>query len=54
MEGGAFTATVFYADIEGRPEDANVTLALEELGFFSERLEILGVYTADPFRRRSS
>jgi prephenate dehydratase len=54
MEGGAFTATVFYADIEGRPEDANVTLALEELGFFSERLEILGVYAADPFRRRSS
>jgi len=52
MEGGAFTATVFYADVEGRPEDPNVTLALEELGFFSERIEILGVYPADPFRRR--
>ena len=50
MEGGAFTATVFYADIEGRPEDANVTLAMEELGFFSERIEILGVYAADPYR----
>jgi prephenate dehydratase len=52
MEGGAFTATVFYVDVEGRPEDSSVTLALEELGFFSERIEILGVYPADPFRRR--
>jgi prephenate dehydratase len=54
MEGGAFTATVFYADVEGRPEDRNVTLALEELAFFSERIEILGVYPADPFRRRTA
>ena len=52
MEGGAFTATFFYADVEGRPEDPNVALALEELGFFSERLEILGVYPADPFRQK--
>ena len=50
MEGGVFTATVFYADVEGRPEDGNVTLALEELAFFSERIEILGVYPADPYR----
>lgn len=50
MEGGVFTATVFYADVEGRPEDGNVALALEELAFFSERIEILGVYPADPYR----
>ncbi len=50
MEGGVFTATVFYADVEGRPEDRNLALALEELAFFSERIEILGVYPADPFR----
>src|ERR1044071_9461211 len=41
---GAFTATLFYADIEGHPDDANVTLALEELKFFSREVRILGVY----------
>ncbi len=51
MENGAFTATFFYADVDGRPEDAPVARALEELAFFSEQLEILGVYPADPFRR---
>ena len=44
MKGGAFTATMFYADIEGHPEDANVKLALEELAFFSTHFKILGVY----------
>jgi len=41
---GAFTATLFYADIEGHPEDPNVKLALEELKFFSREMRILGVY----------
>ena len=41
---GAFTATLFYADIEGHPDDDNVTLALEELKFFSREVRILGVY----------
>jgi len=50
MVGGSFTATEFYADIEGHPEDANVKLALEELRYFTSRFEILGVYPAD--RRR--
>jgi prephenate dehydratase len=50
MENGAFTATVFYAEVDGRPEDRGLALAFEELGFFSERLEILGVFPADPFR----
>ncbi len=48
--GGSFTATQFYADIEGHPEDPNVKLALEELGYFSSELRILGVYRAHPFR----
>jgi prephenate dehydratase len=52
MENGAFTATFFYAEVDGRPEDRNVARAFEELGFFSERFEILGVYPADPFRMR--
>jgi prephenate dehydratase len=41
---GAFTATLFYADIEGHPEDPGVRNALEELRFFSKEMRILGVY----------
>ena len=51
MENGAFTATLFYAEVDGRPEDAALGRALEELGYFSDHLEVLGVYPADPFRR---
>jgi prephenate dehydratase len=50
MVGGSFTATEFYADIEGHPEDANVRLALEELTYFTSERAILGVYPADPRR----
>ena len=50
MENGAFTATFFYSEVDGRPEDRNLALAFEELQFFSEQFEILGVYPADPFR----
>ena len=35
MVGGRFTATQFYADVEGHPEDRPLRLALEELAFFS-------------------
>lgn len=48
--GGKFFATQFYADIEGHPDDRGVKLALEELGFFSRELRILGVYPGHPFR----
>jgi prephenate dehydratase len=41
---GAFTATLFYADIEGHPDDSGVKNALEELRFFSKEMRILGVY----------
>ena len=47
MVGGTFTATEFYADIEGHPDDANVALALEELRYFTTEVSILGVYPAD-------
>ena len=50
MENAAFTATFFYSEIDGRPGDLAVARAFEELQFFSERFEILGVYPADPFR----
>lgn len=48
---GSFTATQFFADIEGHPETRGVRLALEELNFYTTQLRILGVYEADPFRR---
>ncbi|WP_411816853.1 prephenate dehydratase [Hyphococcus sp. DH-69] len=41
---GSFSATMFYADIEGHPSHEPVRLALEELSFFSSSLRILGVY----------
>ncbi|PZO48329.1 MAG: prephenate dehydratase [Alphaproteobacteria bacterium] len=51
IEGGAFSAAMFFAEIEGHPSESRVRLALEELAFFSTSLKILGVYPADPFRR---
>ncbi len=47
MVGGSFTATEFYADIEGHPDDAAVARAMEELAYFTTHLHILGVYPAD-------
>jgi prephenate dehydratase len=44
MLDGSFSATMFYADIEGHPDDPNVRLALDELAFFSTRFKLLGVY----------
>lgn len=52
IEGGGFSAAMFFAEVEGHPEDRSVKLAIEELAFFSRSLKVLGVYKADPFRRR--
>ena len=49
MVDGEFTATQFYADIDGHP-DVGLARALEELAFFTTDLKILGVYPANPFR----
>jgi prephenate dehydratase len=46
-----FTVAQFYAEIEGHPDQRSVRLAMEELGFFSREVKILGVYPANPFRR---
>lgn len=50
MVGGKFTATQFYADIDGHPNDPAVARALEELAYFTNRLDILGVYPKDEGR----
>ncbi len=47
---GQFFATQFYADIEGHPDERPVELALEELGFFTTHVKVLGVYKASSFR----
>jgi prephenate dehydratase len=47
---GAFTATMFFADIEGHPQDRNVRLAMEELSFFSSEMKVLGTYPASAYR----
>ncbi len=44
LTGGSFEASQFYAEIEGHPDERPVQLALEELGFFSQSLKILGVF----------
>ncbi len=38
MVGGSFSATQFYADIEGHPDDRNVQLALDELDYFTSNV----------------
>jgi prephenate dehydratase len=50
MVDGSFTATQFYADIEGHPDDIGVQHAFEELGFFTDRFQVLGVYYASEAR----
>ena len=50
MVNGSFSATQFYADIEGHPDDKNVQLAMEELEYFTSEISILGVYPSDRVR----
>ncbi len=44
QDGASFAATRFYCDIVGKPGDAAIDLALEELGFYSKNLRLLGCY----------
>jgi prephenate dehydratase len=50
MVDGHFSATMFYSDVEGHPDDPALKRALDELAFFSKELKILGVYPAHAFR----
>ena len=50
MLGGRFTATQFYADVEGHPDARPLKLALDELRFFSHEVKVLGTYPGHPFR----
>ena len=46
MVDGEFTATEFYAEIEGHPEDENVRLAMEELDYFTDHVRLIGTFPA--------
>jgi len=46
----SFEQVNFFIDIEGHIEEPMVQKSLEELGFHTESLDILGVYEADKFR----
>jgi prephenate dehydratase len=48
--GGSFSATQFYADVEGHPEDRPLALAFEELAFYTSYVRVLGTYPASSFR----
>ena len=48
-----FDQVNFYIDIEGHIEDISLQKALEELGFHTQKLDILGVYEAHPFRSKN-
>jgi prephenate dehydratase len=54
MVEGQFTATQFYAEVDGHPDDIGLKLALEELTFFSKELRIIGVYPAHPYREEAA
>tara|TARA_B100001248_G_scaffold227491_1_gene185968 strand:- start:64 stop:906 length:843 start_codon:yes stop_codon:yes gene_type:complete len=47
-----FDQANFYLDIEGHLEEFGVKKALEELGFHTETLDILGVYESSTFRQK--
>lgn len=47
MLDGSFTATQFFVEIEGHPNDKNVKLALEELSYYSTYIKMLGSFSAN-------
>jgi prephenate dehydratase len=50
MLNGHFSATQFYADVEGHPDEPRLRRALDELAYFTTRVQILGTYPRHPFR----
>tara|TARA_B100001123_G_scaffold444639_1_gene594039 strand:+ start:1575 stop:2420 length:846 start_codon:yes stop_codon:yes gene_type:complete len=48
-----FDQVNFYIDIEGHIENPSVQKALEELGFHTQKLDVLGVYVAHQFRTKN-
>jgi prephenate dehydratase len=53
IRGGASDSAQFFMTFEGHPQQRAVQLALEELGFFTHNVKLLGVYAADKKRYQS-
>jgi len=51
--GEKFQTAQFYADVMGHPEDRPLQLAMEELGFFTKKVILLGTYEAHPYRQNN-
>ncbi len=50
IRAGAQPSAQFFMTFEGSPSQRHVQLALEELGFFTHKVSVLGVYPADASR----
>ena len=53
MVEGQFSATQFYAEVDGHPGDPPLVRAFDELRYFSREFRIIGAYPAHPFREAS-
>jgi prephenate dehydratase len=53
MENSTFTATFFYAEVNGRADDPALVRAFDELRFFSQSFNVLGVFPADSYRHQT-
>jgi prephenate dehydratase len=53
MVEGQFSATQFYAEVDGHPEDPGLARALAELAYFSREVRVIGTYPAHPYREAS-
>jgi len=51
MVNGSFTATQFYAEVEGSMDDPGMEHAFAELNFFAHNITVLGTFPGDPSRR---
>ena len=51
MLNGSFTATQFYAEVEGRRDDPAMQHAFDEMRFFAHSVVELGTFPGDPVRR---
>ncbi|MCB9945704.1 MAG: prephenate dehydratase [Geminicoccaceae bacterium] len=47
----SFGQAQFYADVLGHPDEPGLRMALEELRFFAQQVEMLGVYPVSPVRK---
>lgn len=54
IPGGNSQLAQFFITFIGHPEQHSVQLALEELGFFTKKVDVLGVYPAAPQRHQFS